>query len=174
MPRILYTLGHSNRSLEEFKKILTDYNIEAIVDIRRWPTSRKNPHFNRETLEKTVEKLGITYHWMGDTLGGYRRMTPEASRIKCFESNGFKAYAYYITTDARAWRALEEIADIAGRKTTLILCSERLPWRCHRKIVSDWLLWRGFKVIHIIDPGHETPHKYTNCAKIVDGRLVYL
>ncbi|MCE4625392.1 MAG: DUF488 family protein [Desulfurococcales archaeon] len=172
--RIVYTIGHSNRSLEEFLDIIKKYRIEVVVDVRRWPKSRKYPRFNRQTLEEELERHGITYVWMGDTLGGYRRPSQEDLKPKCFKSPGFQAYARYLTTSPQARKALEDLASIVESRLVAVMCAERFPWRCHRKLISDWLTVRGFTVLHIIDTGHLVEHRLTRCARVVNGELTYI
>ncbi|MEB3778879.1 MAG: DUF488 family protein [Desulfurococcales archaeon] len=170
-----YTIGHSNRRPYEFLSILKHYNIEVLVDVRRWPKSRKYPWFNMETLKNLLEEQGIRYTWL-EPLGGYRRFNRDVEDhgiARCFESQGFRAYATYILVNSRARETLEKLESIVRSHTTAIMCSERLPWMCHRKIISDWLLSRNIKVIHIIDRDYTVEHKLTKCAKIEEGSLTY-
>ena len=173
---IVYTVGHSSRGLDELLSLLEHLGIEFIVDVRRWPTSRKYPHFNRRSLEEALSKRRIMYAWMPE-LGGYRRFGVEVEDIgiaRCFESEGFRAYATYILTSPEAKEALERLERLARRHRVAVMCSERIPWRCHRKIISDWLLSRGFRVVHIIDRERLVDHKPTRCADIKEGKLRYL
>ncbi len=172
--RVVYTIGHSNRSLEEFIAILRHYHIEAIIDVRRWPKSRRNPQFNRENLSAELASKGIRYIWMGDRLGGYVKPSREDLNPKCFKSPGFNAYARYITTSPEARSALEEVENIASRMRSAIMCAEHIPWRCHRKLISDWLVARGFIVLHIVDTGKIVRHELTKCARIVGRELSYI
>ena len=172
MRRIIYTLGHSNRSLEEFLDILRHYSIEAVADVRRFPSSRKFPHFNKDNLRRSLISEGIEYHWFGE-LGGKRGYIPGAEKYKCFRAEGYRNYVALMQTEE--WRrAFNELVSLATNKVTVVLCAERIPWRCHRKLISDALLARGFVVIHIIDKGKEYQHRLTKCAKIVNGKLEYL
>ncbi len=174
---IVYTLGHSNRSLEELLSIIKALGAEVVVDVRRWPTSRKYPWFSSESLRGALASVGVRYLWMGGPLGGYRRFgvdVEDTGGASCFESQGFRAYALYLTSNPEAFKAMERLEDIAERYNVVILCSERLPWRCHRKIISDWLVLKGFKVIHIIEPGRRVEHKPSPCARLVGGRVVYV
>ncbi len=172
----VYTIGHSSRSLDELLELLLGHGVQVVVDVRRWPRSRRNPQYNMEELRGRLSESGIEYIWLGSELGGYRKLgvdAPDTGAGKCFKSEGFRAYAIYITTSTAAQEALERLAELAGSKLVAIMCSERLPWRCHRKIISDWLIARGFRVLHIIDREHVVEHKLTKCAEVVDGKLVY-
>jgi len=173
---VVYTLGHSTRSLGEVLAIVRRRGVELVVDVRRWPTSRRRPWFSKEALRAALEGVGVEYRWMGDVLGGYRRFgvdVEDTGGASCFESEGFRAYAIYLTMNPEAVRAMRILEEQALRKVTLILCSERLPWRCHRKIIADWLVLRGFRVIHVIDDDREIPHKPSKCARSEGGKVYY-
>lgn len=131
----IWSIGHSNRDLAEFIEALRDANIEVLVDVRRWPTSRF-PHFNREELADALAEHGIEYRWMGESLGGYR-------------SGG---YARHMESEEFA-EAIEELQELGRRWRTAFMCAEKLPWRCHRRFIADALVERGWRVVHIIEPG---------------------
>jgi len=169
----IYTIGHSNRGLEEFLELLREYGIEVVIDVRRWPTSSRYPHFNGESLRETLEGRGIEYIWLGDILGGYRRYSlGEASPNKGWSRGGFRNYADYALTEEFR-RGLERILEIAAERRTAIMCSERFYWRCHRRIISDHLYARGVEVLHIIDRGRLRRHRLTRFAVIRDGVPIY-
>ncbi len=173
---IIYTVGHSRRSLEELIDLLEYVDVDILVDVRRWPTSRKNPHFSRAVLEKALTERGIRYIWMGDELGGYRRFgvdVEDDGSAKCFYSRGFAAYAQYMLRSPVALEALRALESLAGRYTVAIMCAEKVPWACHRKLISDWLISRGHEVIHIIDEGRIVEHRPTKCAVMKGGSLSY-
>ncbi|KYH39313.1 MAG: hypothetical protein AYL28_000880 [Candidatus Bathyarchaeota archaeon B23] len=169
----VYTIGHSNRSLDEFLGLLEEYGIEAVVDVRRWPTSSRYPHFNGERLCEALEGRGVEYLWLGDVLGGYRRRgLGEASPNKGWSRGGFRNYADYALTEEFR-RGLRRTLELAGERRTAIMCSERFYWRCHRRIISDHLLARGVEVIHIIDRGKTRRHRLTRFAVIQNGVPIY-
>jgi len=171
--KLVYTLGHSSRSIEEFMSIITTYNIKYVIDVRRFPSSRKFPHFNRQYLQEELAKKNIRYVWLGLFLGGKRGYVPGAEKFTCFKAQGYRNYVALMNTDE--WKRAFNILKIIVRKgTTVILCAERLPWRCHRKLISDALIAEDFEVIHIIDTDRIIPHKLTSCARIIDGKLTYL
>ncbi len=138
----IYTIGHSNRSLKEFIDLFKTYKIETLVDVRRWPKSTKFSHFNREVLEHELEKAGVKYVWLGDLLGGYR-------------PGGYEKYMETLQYK----RGLELLEKIAGKKTAAIMCSEKLWFKCHRRFISNSLVEKGYRVIHIIDKKRTQEHK---------------
>ncbi len=158
--------------MEEFLEILKHYSIEAVADVRRFPSSRKFPHFNKENLKRSLALKGIEYYWFGE-LGGKRGYVPGAEKYTCFRAEGYRNYVALMQTEA--WKkAFDELVELAINKITAIVCAEKLPWRCHRKLISDALLAKGFTVIHIIDRDRKYKHKLTKCARIIDGTLEYL
>jgi len=170
--KIIYTLGHSNRSIEEFLGIITKYGIRVVFDVRRFPSSRKFPHFNRENLEHTLRRRGVEYYWM-ENLGGYRGYVKGANKYKCFRAQGYRNYVAWMETNT--WRIdFQRLVKVASKAISAVMCSERIPWRCHRKLIADALLVEGFKVIHIIDADRIVEHKLTKCARIVNGKLTYI
>ncbi len=140
--RVVYTVGHSNRSLEEFLSLLEEYGVEVVVDVRRWPVSSKYPHFNSESLRKSLENRGYGYVWLGRELGGYR----EGGYERYMETEDFKS----------GLKALEELA---LRRVVAVLCAERLWFRCHRRFIADALVRDGFRVVHIIEGGRAYEHR---------------
>lgn len=173
---IVYTIGHSNRSLEEFLDLLEEFGVEVLVDVRKSPTSRANPHFSRDFLERALRERGIDYVWLGEELGGWRKLSREereSDYARSIRSEGFRAYAFYMrTNDFR--KGARKLEDLARRKRIAIMCAERIFFRCHRKFISDYLVARGFRVVHIVDKGRILVHKLSDNARIVDGEPYYL
>ncbi|OYT37293.1 MAG: hypothetical protein B6U89_07560 [Desulfurococcales archaeon ex4484_58] len=172
---IVYTIGYGGRSLDELIDLLKRYNVERVVDIRRWVKSIRLPEFSGENLSRILPQYNIDYVWL-DMLGGYRRFGVDIEDYgiaNCFESEGFRAYATYITRSPNVKPYLEKLARLVDEKTSVLMCREKIPWRCHRKILSDYLLAKGFKVIHIIDHDKTYIHRLSRCAIIVDGELDY-
>jgi len=169
---IVYTVGHSNRTLEEFIELIARYSIETIIDVRRFPKSMKYPHFSMENLKRSLSERNIGYLWLED-LGGYRSKILGADKYQCFRAEGYRNYAAWMQTEK--WkRAFRILIEHALRENVAIMCAERFPWRCHRKLISDALLAEGFVVIHILDFDRTYKHRLTKCARIVEGRLVYI
>jgi len=169
-PATIWTIGHSTRALEEFLGLLAEYCIEAIADVRRFPGSRRYPHFASDALAVTLPAHGIAYQWI-PKLGGRRKVQP-GSPNTAWRNASFQGYADYIATVEFA-EGLAELLELAASKRTALMCAEAVWWRCHRSIISDVLKLRGIEVIHIVDATHTTVHPYTSPARIVDGRLSY-
>jgi len=168
-----FTIGHSNRSLDEMVGLLKKFGIEALVDVRRWPSSRKYPHFNREILEERLRVEGIVYIWLGKELGGYRSEgLGEKSPNKAWKTRGFRNYADY-TLSEEFKAGINRLLECGEKWKTAYMCSEKYYWRCHRRIISDYLVAKGHEVTHIIEDGKTRRHKLTRFAKIVDGILMY-
>ena len=169
-PATIWTIGHSTRTLEEFLALLAAYRIEAIADVRRFPGSRRYPHFASEALAKSLPAHDIAYQWM-PKLGGRRKVQP-GSPNTAWRNASFQGYADYTAT-AEFAEGLAELLKLATSKRTALMCAEAVWWRCHRSIIADVLKLRGIEVIHIIDATHTTVHPYTSPARIENGRLNY-
>ena len=170
MAETVWTIGHSTRSLEGLLELLTANRIEAVADVRRYPGSRRWPHFAREPLAAALETRGILYIWFPE-LGG--RRTPRSdSPNTAWRSAAFRGYADYMATEAFAG-GLDRLVNLASGLPTSILCAEALWWRCHRGLIADVLRWLQFEVIHIMGPGSTASHPYTAAARFVRGRLSY-
>jgi uncharacterized protein (DUF488 family) len=168
---VLYTIGHSTRTLEELVASLKAHQIENLVDIRAFPASRRLPYFNREALETSLHEAGIRYHWM-KALGGYRKKTLKESPNLALRNQSFRNYADYMLTSEFEQAAAELVA-IAERSKTAYMCAERVYFRCHRMLVSDWLVAHGHEVLHIDAEGPVKPHRLTEEARLADGRVIY-
>ena len=170
MAAAVWTVGHSTRPLEDFLEILAQNRIEAVADVRRYPGSRRWPHFARQSLAVALDNCGLLYMWLPE-LGG--RRTPRAdSPNTAWRSAGFRGYADYMATEAFA-EGLDQLINLASGLRTAVRCAESLWWRCHRGLIADVLRWYQFDVIHILGPGSTASHPYTAAARIVSGRLSY-
>jgi uncharacterized protein (DUF488 family) len=169
-PGTVWTLGHSTRSLEEFLALLAAHELQAIADVRRFPGSRRHPHFAREALEQSLPTAGIEYLWLPQ-LGGRRRPRKDSPNTG-WRNEAFRGYADHLDS-AEFAEGYKELVALATRRRTAMMCSELLWWRCHRSLVSDVLKARGFAVLHIADAGLAQPHPWTAPARIVEGRLDY-
>ncbi|MBS7651823.1 MAG: DUF488 domain-containing protein [Candidatus Bathyarchaeia archaeon] len=168
----MYTVGHSNRSLEEFMRILKRYGVGLLVDIRRWPSSRRNPQFNEDSLREALSREGIGYIWMGEALGGYRRGGLHPSPNEGWRSRGYRNYADHALSESfRA--ALRELINLSRMGRVALMCAERRYWRCHRRILSDHLTAAGVEVLHISDERDVRRHRLTRFAVIKDGVVTY-
>ena len=167
----VFTIGHSTRSLDELIEVLQAHAIQTLVDIRSFPMSRRLPHFNRESLEKSLPENGIQYVWMKD-LGGRRKKILQDSPNVALRNDSFRNYADYMLTPEFEW-AVEELIALAQRSPTAYMCAERVYFRCHRMLVSDWLVAHGYEVLHIDDVKSPKAHELMREARMMDGRLVY-
>ena len=167
----LYTIGHSTRTLDELVEALHAHSIKTLVDIRAFPMSRRLPHFNRESLEKSLPEAGIRYVWMQE-LGGRRKKSLAESPNLALRNESFRNYADYMLTD-EFQDGVKNLLDVARQQRTAIMCAEGLFWRCHRRLVSDSLVANGVTVQHIMPSGELRPHKLTNGAVIEGQRVTY-
>ncbi|MEM1619019.1 MAG: DUF488 family protein [Desulfurococcaceae archaeon] len=172
---LVYTIGYGGRTLGELIGILRHLGVGVVVDVRRWNTSRRLPEFSGGSLAEALSRVGIKYVWIPE-LGGYRKFGVDVEDhgvARCFESEGFRAYATYITLNPAVKPYLEKLVKVASSSTSVLLCREKYPWLCHRKILSDYLYAKGFRVLHVIDPENIVEHRLSRCAVVVDGELRY-
>lgn len=171
MSHRLYTIGHGTRSIDEFVALLREHGIAAVADVRSYPSSRANPQFNQDALAASLQDAGIAYEHRR-ALGGRRRGLGAASPNTAWTHPAFRGYADYIMEDGFA-TALDDLLAAAAQRPTAILCSETLWWRCHRRMIADAAVARGFDVAHIMKPGAVAHHEVTPFATIVDRRVRY-
>jgi len=168
----IYTIGHSNLSFEQFASLLKEHEIGLVADIRRYPSSRKFPHFNRPVLSELLAAENIDYLWL-ESLGGRRDKVKGNDSVNVgIKSPGFRYYADYMATDEFR-RAANELLSAAEHSLSAIMCAEKLYWKCHRRLLSDYLTARHVKVIHILDPGKTSEHKLTQGAVITETGVIY-
>jgi uncharacterized protein (DUF488 family) len=166
----LWTVGHSTRTQAELVDLLEQNDVRTLVDVRRYPASRRHPQFNREALERSLPASGIDYVWMPD-LGG-RRAPRKGSPNTAWRNAGFRGYADYMETDA--FRVgIESLLRHVQRQRTAVMCAEQAWQQCHRGLISDYLKAGGVEVTHIRGPGSIEPHPWTAAARIVNGKLSY-
>jgi uncharacterized protein (DUF488 family) len=168
-PRTIHTIGHSTRAMETFVGLLAAHRIELLVDVRRWPTSRRFPHFGREALTASLAGKGIDYVWRED-LGGYRKPEPDSPNT-AWRTGAFRAYADFMLT-REFDRIMEELQRLARSRRTAVMCAEALPWRCHRQVLADAFLVRGWTVRHILDDRCEE-HRLPPFARPDGSRVLY-
>jgi uncharacterized protein (DUF488 family) len=167
----LYTIGHSTRTIEELIAILQAHSIETLVDIRAFPMSRRLPHFNRENLERSLVEAGTRYLWMKE-LGGRRGKSVGASPNIALRNDSFRNYADYMLSPEFE-RAMAQLVALAEKSRTAYMCAERVYFKCHRMLVSDWLVAHGHEVLHIDNEKPAKAHKMMAEARMEDGRLIY-
>jgi uncharacterized protein (DUF488 family) len=167
----LYTVGHGNQSIDELIALLRRSGITCLVDVRAHPGSRRHPQFGRDALESELRTAGIQYVWEGKDLGGRRRAQRE-SRHRALRNESFRAYADHMqTADFRD--AVERLLTLARSSAVAIMCAERLPWQCHRFMISDYLVAHGVSVLHVIDTSVPRPHALREEARVTAEGLVY-
>jgi uncharacterized protein (DUF488 family) len=169
-PPTLYTVGHSTRSLDAFVDLLHHHGVRAIADVRRFPKSRKYPHFNDEALAVSLPNLGLRYAPV-PLLGGRRRARPDSPNTG-WRNESFRGYADYTMTDPFA-QGLEQLLTLAAQTPTAMMCAEAVPWRCHRSLIADAALVRGWRVLDIVSEGKAAPHKLTPFARVEGTRITY-
>jgi uncharacterized protein (DUF488 family) len=169
-PLILYTVGHSTRSFDDFVALLTRHGIRAIADVRRFPRSRKYPHFNDDALAQSLPRAGIEYVPI-PSLGGRRRTSPDSVNTG-WRNDSFRGYADYLQTSAFE-DGLRRLIDVASQTPTATMCAEAVPWRCHRSLISDAMRVRGWEVLDVVSDSPPTPHKMTPFARVDGTRLTY-
>lgn len=167
----VFTLGHSTREFDEVLEMLHTNGVSALIDVRSYPSSRKFPQWNQEQIERRLPR-GIEYHWIRD-LGG-RRHTPagEPSVNDAWRVKAFQHYADYMATDGFQ-SGLDELLQIAHVSTPAIMCSEAVPWRCHRRLITDALLVAGTEVFDIMSVSSTRPAQLTSFARVEDGTITY-
>lgn len=166
----VYTFGHSTQSLEHFIETLKKYSITRVFDVRTVPRSRHNPQFNKETLPQALEKAGIKYYHAVD-LGGLRRPAKESFNLG-WENESFRAYADYMQTKDFE-KGLNELLENFKKETVVLLCAEGLWWRCHRRMIADVLILKGYEVIHILPNGKMAKHELTPFLEKKNGKITY-
>jgi len=166
----IYTIGHSNHSLEEFLTMLQSFGIKVLADIRRLPGSRKFPQFDQEVLTISLAEAGIQYIYLAG-LGGRRKVKKDSKNTR-WNNDSFRGYADYMETEEFE-NTILKLEHIASEHPTAYMCSEAVWWRCHRSMVSDYLKAKHWMVLHIMAKGKMQEHQYTSPARIVDDHVYY-
>lgn len=169
----VFTIGHSNLSFERFVPLLKEFEICLVADIRRYPSSRKFPHFNRQVLCKLLAAENIEYLWL-EALGGRRQSGKNDKSLNIgLKSPGFRNYADHMATDEFSL-AVQELLSVAARARTAVMCAEKFYWKCHRRLLADYLVAQGVEVVHIVGPGKASSHKLTSGAIITaEAGVIY-
>ena len=187
----IWTIGHSTRAIDEFISLLEENEIKLLVDVRAWPSSRRYPQFNKDTLAESLNAHGIRYQHFPE-LGGKRKAKPDSGNT-AWHNASFRGYADYMETEEFE-KGIERLLDVAAQGAapkafgaevkhdgweavtpwrTAIICAEAVWWRCHRALIADYLKARGVEVLHILGANKVDPHPYTSTARIVNGELSY-
>ena len=162
----VWTIGHGTRSADELVATLREAGVETLVDVRRFPGSRRNPQFGQAALAAVLDSAGIAYLHLED-LGGRRSGVPGEDRFGCLRVAAFRSYAAWMSSSE--WQ--HAIAQALGRDNPCFMCAETLPWRCHRRLIADLLVARGVEVVHLLGPGATVEQRVFAEAEVRDGRL---
>ena len=167
----VFTVGHSTREFDELLALLRPHGITHLVDVRSFPASRRHPQWNQDAIVEALPP-GLEYRWI-PALGG-RRHTPAGvpSPNGGWRVKGFRDYADYMATPQFA-AGLAELAELAQEAVPAIMCSEAVPWRCHRRLITDALIVAGIEVTHLISPTSAAQAELTPFAKVADGGVTY-
>jgi uncharacterized protein (DUF488 family) len=162
----VFTIGHGTRRAEELVECLREAGVRTLVDVRRFPSSRRNPQFGGDVLAETLGAAGIAYRHAVE-LGGRRSAEPGEERFACIQTAGFRSYAARMGADA--WQGALEA--VLAEPSPCLMCAETLWWRCHRRLIAELLAARGHAVWHLVRPGKREPHRLSDEAEVRDGRL---
>ena len=165
-PAPVFTLGHGTRPADELVACLLDADVRTLVDVRRFPGSRRHPQFNRGALEETLAAAGIAYRHAGE-LGGRRSGEPGEDRFACVETPGFRSYLARMGQPA--WQ--QALAAALADPTPCFMCAETLWWRCHRRFIAELLAARGHEIVHLMSPGQSQAHRLLPQSQARDGKL---
>jgi uncharacterized protein (DUF488 family) len=167
---MIYTIGHSTRTFEEFLELLKAHGIDRVVDVRTVPGSKRVPQFNRESITKRLAGAGIGYtHMKG--LGGWRKPRKDSPNT-AWRNESFRGFADYMQSEEFEENLAGLIA-LSKDQQIALMCAEAVPWRCHRSLIADALSTRGIEVRHITGPGEAKPHEMTDFAKVEGTKVTY-
>lgn len=167
----LFTVGHGTLSSDELAAVLQGAGIEALIDVRTAPGSRRNPQFARAEMQRWLPAAGVDYRW-AQQLGGFRRPRPDSPNT-ALRHEGFRGYADYMASPAFT-DALHEVLDEARRRAVAVMCAESLWWRCHRRLIADAaVLLHQVEVVHLGHDGQTVAHRPTEGARVDGDHLVY-
>lgn len=168
--KTIWTVGHSNKSIDEFLELLYTAEIQLLVDVRRFASSKAFPQFNQSELQASLAEHQIEYSHI-ESLGGRRKAHIDSDNM-VWKHPSFRGYADYMETEVFK-SAFQELGVVASQKRTVIMCAEVLWWRCHRSMISDVLKSEGWEVLHIMSETKIVEHPYTKPAQIINDKLEY-
>jgi uncharacterized protein (DUF488 family) len=167
----IFTVGHSTHPIERFFRLLSANGVDVVADVRRFPGSRRNPQFGAAALAASLHEAGIGYETLGEELGGRRRARSDSPH-DAWRVEAFRAYADHTTTDEFR-RGLARLEALAAERRTAIMCAEADWRRCHRRLIADALLARGWRVVHIAADGRRSEHELPEFATVAAGEVCY-
>lgn len=170
----MLSYGHGTAGADDVLHHLRGAGVDVVVDVRSFPGSRRNPHVARERMAEWLPSGGIGYRWLGEQLGGRRKMVPDAAQDTVWRHPAFRAYAAWMRTPDFS-DGVERLLELASRQTAAFMCSETVWWRCHRRMIADFLtVARGVEVRHLMHDGRAPVHTpMEGCRLRPDGLLVY-
>lgn len=161
-----FTIGHGTRPLPDLVETLSDAQVRTLVDVRRFPGSRRNPQFNQGPLGEALDEAGIAYRHAVE-LGGRRSGEPGEEEFACIRTPAFRSYAARMRSTA--WQ--DALATELVQPTPCFMCAETPWWKCHRRLIAELLTARGHGVTHLLGPGKNQPHALYDESEIRDGKL---
>jgi uncharacterized protein (DUF488 family) len=167
---VIFTIGHSTRSTDEFAGLLVAHGIRQVADVRTVPRSRRHPHFGGDALANFLAERGITYRHF-PALGGLRRPRPDSINT-AWQHPGFRGYADHMQT-VEFRQGLTALSQFASSCPTTVLCAEAVWWQCHRRLLADALIVRGIPVLHILSKAEPKPHELSEFAREEGGGVIY-
>jgi uncharacterized protein (DUF488 family) len=168
---VVRTVGHGTLEASAFVDLVVRAGIELVVDVRRYPGSRRHPHFGSAEMAVWLESSGVGYRWL-PALGGRRRPSPGSVNV-ALRNPQFRAYGDHMATDEFT-TGVRELVGLAADRPTAVMCSETVWWRCHRRLLADHLvLVEGVTVEHLFPDGRLTPHPVTPGGRRAGGHVVY-
>jgi uncharacterized protein (DUF488 family) len=168
----VFTLGHSTRSFDEFRELLAEHGVRQVLDVRRFPVSRRFSHFSQPAFADALTGRGISYVHLPE-LGG-RRRPRQSAEASYWRSPGLRGYAEYMRSEPFS-QALARAIDLVQGEPSALLCAEAVPWRCHRQLIADALAAQGIEVQHILGRSQTSRHQLHPQARVLaDGSLVYV
>jgi uncharacterized protein (DUF488 family) len=170
-PPAIWTIGHSNRPIDDFVELLRGASIELVADVRRFPASRAHPQFNAEALAVELNRHGIDYRHFVD-MGGRRSQRGAKLVNTAWRVAAFNAFADHMQT-AEFQASLNELIELAQARPTALMCAEALPWQCHRRLIADALTARGWSVLDIVGRGQIKPHVLPPFARVSGEQVTY-
>jgi uncharacterized protein (DUF488 family) len=166
----IFTVGHSTRSIDEFLELMQTYGIREVIDVRSIPKSRHNPQFNAEPFKRFLNKSHIRYNQL-KKLGGLRHAKKDSMNLG-WRNTSFRGFADYMAT-SEFREGLVSLIKIARSSKTAFMCAEAVPWRCHRSLIADALIKKGWIVRDIVSLTSAKRHRLTPFLKVKKGHLFY-
>jgi len=162
----VFTIGHGARPAAELLACLQEAGAETLIDVRRYPGSRRNPQFNQGPLAESLATVGIAYRH-AEELGGRRSNEPGEERFPCIRVGAFRSYAARMGTDS--WQQALEAA--LAERAPCFMCAETPWWRCHRRLIAELLTARSHEIVHLLRPGEVQPHRLYDESAVREGKL---